>query len=72
MVWPVAYGYECVCEVLAVTWQSGQGGAEKGLLITVGGTVCVSVKEWETDTEIKMRLHLQEGGDLKDKSDLVV
>lgn len=30
----------CVSEVLAATWQSGQGGAAGGLLITVGGAVC--------------------------------
>lgn len=30
-----------VCEVLAVTWQTGQGGAARGLLIIMGGAVCV-------------------------------
>lgn len=31
----------CLCEVLAVTWQTGQGGAARGLLIIVGGAVCL-------------------------------
>lgn len=31
----------CLCEVLAVTWQAGQGGAARGLLIIMGGAVCL-------------------------------
>lgn len=41
----------CVCEVLAVTWQSGQGGAARGLLIIVGGAVCVYERARESETE---------------------
>lgn len=44
-----ACAYVCVYEVLAITWQTRQGGAARGLLIIMGGAVCVCV--WARLTE---------------------
>lgn len=41
----------CVCEVLAVTWQAGLGGAARGLLIIVGGAVCLRQGAGQTERE---------------------
>lgn len=38
-----------VCEVLAVTWQTRQGGAARVLLIIVGCPTLVSVREAERE-----------------------
>lgn len=45
--WPVA----CESEVLAVTWQTGQGGAARDLLIIMGGAVCLKER-------VRQRVHV--------------